>query len=830
MEVAVSGAPAVGDAGNASGVDPATVHTLPDLAEAFQRLRGRRSYAELDNALKPNRGRQGPRVLPPSTLNNLLHGKSVPTRETVVRFLTACGLDEDVQQPWLAAWERVATAQQPRPRLGNPISGYTPLALEVHRAIELDGSRAGLPTLPAYVRREHDDRLREVVDAAVGGQSAIVTLVGGSSTGKTRACWEAIQRLPVQWRLWHPIDQGGPQAAAQVMDQLGPHTVVWLNEVQHYLLTADPELGERIAAGLRTVLASARRAPVLIMATLWPQYWSTLTSPPAPSAPDRFAHARELLAGSDIRVPDAFTGKDLESVMGAAAADPRLRHALRHAESGRITQHLAGVPELLQRYRNAPPAARAVIDAAIDARRMGHPIAIPHMLLECAAPGYLTDHEWEQAGEDWLEEALAYTAKPCHGTPGPLVRIRPRPGTPSSPAQPCYRLSDYLEQTGRHDRAGSYPPDSFWDAVATTVSDPDVLRIIADHASRRGRHRRAAQLYRMAAQTGSTLALIALAYVYRRAGNTHRAEQLIIEAADRGDPGALWSLSRWREQAGDSTGADALARQAAERGVTVALRSLAELRQRRGDRSEAEALYQQAADLGDAVAVRGLAQLRERAGDLAAADTLYRQAADLGDTVAMRYLAELRERAGDRQAAEAWAQRAADRGDAVGLRHVGRFRERRGDLHGAEAVYRRAMTLGDMVALRSLIRIRQHAGDLSAAELLVLNATGHHVPTVLRYRAELRAHAGDRHTAEVMYRQAADAGDHIALRMLARAREEAGDTDAAAALYLEALNRGDTRALRHIARLRETNSDATVSQRLRRFGLDDDGGPSVSIE
>jgi len=40
--------------------------------------------------------------------------------------------------------------------------------------------------------------------AAVGGRSGIAVLVGGSSTGKTRACWEALDLLRGQdppWRL-----------------------------------------------------------------------------------------------------------------------------------------------------------------------------------------------------------------------------------------------------------------------------------------------------------------------------------------------------------------------------------------------------------------------------------------------------------------------------------------------------------------------------------------------------------------------------------------------------------------------------------------------------
>ena len=49
--------------------------------------------------------------------------------------------------------------------------------------------------LPGYLPREHDELLSRVVRAAAGGRSGIAVLVGGSSTGKTRACWEALGLL-----------------------------------------------------------------------------------------------------------------------------------------------------------------------------------------------------------------------------------------------------------------------------------------------------------------------------------------------------------------------------------------------------------------------------------------------------------------------------------------------------------------------------------------------------------------------------------------------------------------------------------------------------------
>jgi hypothetical protein len=252
---------------------------------------------------------------------------------------------------------------------------------------------------------------------------------------------------------------------------------VWLNEAQFYLDPAEGGLGERVAAGLRELLRDTARAPVLALATLWPRYWDTLTARPA-DGPDPHAQARELLAGHDITVPPAFTPAQLGPL--AQARDARLALAAAEAQDGQVIQFLAGAPELLARYRNAPPAAAALISAAMDARRLGTGIGLPRAFLAAAAPGYLTDAEWDALGEDWLAQALAYTAVPCRGVRGPLTPIRSRPARPGAPdggdqpsagqagltGGPLYRLADYLDQHGRAYRKDQIPPAGFWIAAA----------------------------------------------------------------------------------------------------------------------------------------------------------------------------------------------------------------------------------------------------------------------------------------------------------------------------------------------------------------------------
>ncbi|WP_214110690.1 hypothetical protein [Acrocarpospora catenulata] len=155
------------------------------------------------------------------------------------------------------------TRQAPGPQPpGRLLETFTdPFVLEVHRPIRLD-DHPGLPPLPPYVPRAHDQQLAAAAERALGGQSALAVLVGGSSTGKTRACWEALASLRESghsWRLWHPIDPTRPDAALAALAHVGPRTVVWLNEAQFYL---DTPLGEQISAGLRELLrtpALARR-------------------------------------------------------------------------------------------------------------------------------------------------------------------------------------------------------------------------------------------------------------------------------------------------------------------------------------------------------------------------------------------------------------------------------------------------------------------------------------------------------------------------------------------------------------------------------------------
>ncbi|WP_051108846.1 hypothetical protein [Actinomadura flavalba] len=439
----------------------------------------------------------------PTTVSNWLRGTVVPQRaDGLLRIVAAvaaearaAGLADDPRvAPALdaARWTQVhdavlhgriaaattaaeaarATAALAPDAPGRPLDDYRdPVEhLEVHAATPLDGADA----LPRYVPRDHDADLARIVAAARDGTSRLAVLVGGSSTGKTRACWEALAPLRGRgWRLWHPYAPTRPDALLDGLPAVAPRTVLWLNEAQHYLHTP------QAAAELRTLLADPARGPVLVLGTLWPDHWRALTRPDD----DAHEQARKLLTGYDIPVPDAFdVTADRARLRAAARGDPRWATALDRAEDGEIAQYLAGAPALLARHRNATPRARALLHAAMDAARIDHD-APSRAFLEHAAPGYLTAPERRRP--DGFDAAFAELAEPVHGRTAPLA-----PGD-------GLRLADYLAQTGRRTRADALPPATFWTALENS-GDVHALRSGAREAARLGLLRHAARLARRA--------------------------------------------------------------------------------------------------------------------------------------------------------------------------------------------------------------------------------------------------------------------------------------------------------------------------------------------
>ena len=723
-------------------------------------------------------------------------------------LMSAVGLERSAQRGDGSPAENKAHGRsQPVKVLGWLLDEVTdPFALEVHRPVQVDDSPPGLPVLPTYVPREYDRALAAAVQAAAAGRSGIAVLVGGSSTGKTRACWEALgllRDLPQPWRLWHPIDPSRPEAALHELPSIGPRTVIWLNEAQFYL-DAPGGLGERVAAGLREQLRDPDRDPVLVLATLWPQFWDTLTTRPSAGQDDLHAQARELLSGRDITVPAAFTAAQVRMLAGAA--DPRLAMAAA-ARDGEVIQFLAGAPELLARYRYAPPAAAALISAAIDGRRLGMGVALPLGFLKAAAPGYLTEDQWDQLDEDWLGQALDYTAADSKGTRGPLTRIRSAPSEDGAPADgalapdPACRLADYLDQYGRQSRRSIIPPAQFW-AAAAIFAAPGDLGVLARAAEGRGLLRDAARLRKRAAAHGDTRAAAALVTSLH---SLHPADtdsaSWAATYASLDDPGAvawlLWAL----QNVGASEQADALLARDPAAHVNVddpyAVGRLLQALRRAGADDQAKALAARAAahtSLDDPGAVARLLRILGIRRGIDQAKALAARAAahtNLDDSRGVvQLLRELREAGVADQAEALLARDPAAHADLDDSRAVARLlRELResGVNDEVEALAARAAAhtnLDDMHTFARLLETLQEVGVAGQAEALLARDPAAHAdledPEAVASLLEGLRRVGAADQAEALL--ARDPGDHAnvddpyAAASLLRALRRAGAT------------------------------------------------------
>ncbi len=225
---------------------------------------------------------------------------------------------------------------------------------------------------------------------------------GGSSTGKTRAAYEAVAGQLADWQLDYPLNVATLKKRLDA--GIPARTVLWLGELRQY---ADADGAGEVLGRLADLLIDEG---LLVITTMWPEQWDAYidaaraepgTTDPARTAGWLLERLPEL-TGSDparidparggvIDIRDRFTAADLEAV--AHSGDPVLAEAAaaagRAEQEGHVAQYLAGVPDLLGRYAGpgGDPYGQAVITAAMDAARLGHASPLTAALLQQAAVG-----------------------------------------------------------------------------------------------------------------------------------------------------------------------------------------------------------------------------------------------------------------------------------------------------------------------------------------------------------------------------------------------------------------------------------------------------------
>ena len=503
--------------------------------------------------------------------------------------------------------------------------------LGVHAAITVEPAGTSvLSELPTYVTRPHDRTLRtELENAVAESRPLMAVLVGGSSTGKSRTMREAVVAVLPDAPVFIPAGQR--ELAATLETGLPAGCVVWLDELQTHL--DHTAIGARVADAVTALLE--RGHSIVVLASVWPGVLHALQARPGLNeSAGQAAHARavESLLHStkvtQINVPDDLSGADPAELDAAASADPRIGLALRTAgDPQRAIQVLAGGTALIARlHPDQPgnpaafsPAAAAVLTAAGDLIRVGHPNRIPRSLLAAASHDYLTDPRLRRPG--WVNGAVDEAAADSTADLEHTLDIAGR-GVPalttlwSEDGTEFLELHDYLLQDHLRRRYQEPTRRSLWNSVIEHGDQID-LRItcaLQDAATARGLDTTAIQIL----ERGDVAELTRRADTYDEYAQ-HRLADLL---ARRGD---MAELTR-RADTGDWDAQDRLADLLAERDVVELTR-----------RADTGDWYAQDR-LADLLAERDVVELTRRAdtGDEYAQDRLADLLREDGNIVSLR--------------------------------------------------------------------------------------------------------------------------------------------------------------------------------------------------
>lgn len=666
--------------------------------------------------------------------------------------------------------------------------------LDVHPAIPLprDAEPELSRVFPEYVSRGIDVDLRAWIRARkeTGG---LVVLVGDAAAGKTRCLYEALCTEVPDWRM--PQVDSGAQINELVRERVDlSRTVLWLDDLQKFF-TDEP-----VTAGSIRQLVTGRLGPVLLAATIRADELERLESKTAREGTTGAADARH--AGEVIRMlahrsadsggqsalrfhlDSSLDPEELARARRLAGVDPRLLAALRDADTGNVTATLAGAQKLIDRWTQdtGDRAGRAVVTAAVTARRCGHPEPIPSEVLEALALSHLAwqGHvpeatDWAQAAIDWAKDTVT----------GRIAALRSAVTTPG--VIDGYLVSDILLQH-------SYLPENT--SVPPMLEDDDTWTLLLAHAVPRarsgigvaaeaaGRTAIAHQAWRTAAGSGDLRAMrllgwshldsdlaqavhwfqaavdlgddwavVGLAESLGRCGDIEGEGWWLQHGAERGNPGAMVNLGIRLSSEGRLDEAEEWYRSAAELGESVAMANLGYLFEtRRGELVAAEHWNRQGAELGHPGAMENLARLLKQRGALGEAVDWYRKAADQGlsriiaqprsfqpwpgeasdDGISNAILgfAEILAETGARDEAESWFRSIAERGDARAASALSKIHADRGDLTGAAEWRRTAAELAEALLTRSKRTLRLAYGE---AGVLI------HIGIIMDYVDELEA-------------------------------------------------------------------------------------------
>lgn len=309
-------------------------------------------------------------------------------------------------------------------------------------------------------------------------------------------------------------------------------------------MTDGSSVGERVAASLRSLLRDPDRAPVLILGTMWRSFNQQLVDEPNASG-DPHAQARALLANCRIEVPECFAGITLTAFRDAARSDPRLELALEHARDGKLTQFLAGAPQLEHRYRLATASVKALIyiEEALEVYKRADDEG-DMMALSAAVRLFETCDRTEEAirwldilAEDGDRDALREAGRLLERTAGyETALVRYRAAADAGDAAGLVMMARLLEATNRRREAATMLGEKTGDHE---IPPPLVFREAARIMFERGTENQASGIYNLAADSWEHAMLYAVAAALEETGDRERALSAYQRAAVGGNQSAI---------------------------------------------------------------------------------------------------------------------------------------------------------------------------------------------------------------------------------------------------------------------------------------------------
>ncbi|EOD64349.1 Sel1 domain-containing protein repeat-containing protein [Amycolatopsis vancoresmycina DSM 44592] len=679
---------------------------------------------------------------------------------------------------------------------GMPLMNCTPSQLEIRSVVGMGRANSTTQTeLTAYFRRGHDEEIQHRVSSIAGGSSGVVALIGQPKSGMKRALWEAIRSskpgmlapLLDGWWIWPGTSPSDPRSLLARIGELPARTVLWLPNAARYLLDHGPEVGEQVARELRDLVYDARRGPVMVLLTLSQGDIHRLTASSSGAQAALSVHARQLLAGNVISVPDRFT--EAEVVTARNSEDPRIVEAAEHSSDGYVIQYLVEAPDFQARFSLAGPVARAILQCLIDARIIGHDPWVRAQLVRAGALGYLPEWERARLGESWFEEAIDQLTACGVGETGMLL-VRSGDDSGETATERMFRLNDYLEcqfvtEAGRH----ALPAPHLWSSLFSFAA-PGSLIPLGRECRRRGLIREAARFFLLVRNGATSAARRELADMMRGCGRFDEALDLHRAAAGSHVPAAVLAGGQILLEAGRPEAAAEWLGQAIGPGDAESLKLEAIAYVEAGQRQKAVEVYRRLAKGGDVnAAVVAAEMIAEESGYEKGVSFLSVQRSATGlNTLAG--IAELVVEHVDEGRAVEWLRDHAQSGDADAY------------LVGADLL----LGLGE---IEEALQWCDHAIKLEVAGARI-------------HAARMYARAGLSDTALAHAREAARRGEPQALAEVAKVHVERGLRRRAMECYADAASCGHDEswvsAAEQAAVLAEMSTAADYYRRARRAG------------